>query len=189
MRCLRTTVACGWFLRGHRPVYKSFFQRGTRLSILSFLGVDGLFETFHTEGTFDRQLFFNCCEKLLDSGKIQKYPGRRSVWILDGAAIHCDKAMIEYFYSRGIIALFLPAYCPFFNPIEIVFGKIKFRTHSIYRDQLRGQELLVLLNVLKEFASYDATNIFELCGYSCRGRFIPHVVNFKMVIQEAKMEQ
>eukprot|EP00733_Pompholyxophrys_punicea_P001942 Pompholyxophrys_punicea_v1_NODE_1204_length_868_cov_14.371614.p2 type:complete len:113 gc:universal NODE_1204_length_868_cov_14.371614:130-468(+) len=57
----------GWFLRGHRPVYKSFFQRGSRISGLSFLGVNGLFETF-TEGTFNRLHFFECCQKLLDSG-------------------------------------------------------------------------------------------------------------------------
>eukprot|EP00733_Pompholyxophrys_punicea_P001270 Pompholyxophrys_punicea_v1_NODE_589_length_1632_cov_10.899176.p1 type:complete len:364 gc:universal NODE_589_length_1632_cov_10.899176:496-1587(+) len=177
----------GWFVRGERPVYKSFFQRGSRISILTFLGVNGLFDTFHTEGTFDRILFMECCQKLLDSGKVQRFGGTGSVWVMDGAAIHCDASMIEYFFSRGIIIVFLSAYCPFFNPLEIVLGKIKLRTRAIYSDFLKGQELLVLFSVLKEFQNYDAKNIFRLCGFIGNGRFNPNVVDFKLVLKESDL--
>eukprot|EP00734_Pompholyxophrys_sp_LG126_P000474 Pompholyxophrys_sp_v1_NODE_211_length_1152_cov_1.803099.p1 type:complete len:242 gc:universal NODE_211_length_1152_cov_1.803099:105-830(+) len=69
----------GWFLRNTKPIF-----------ILSFLGVNGILETFKTEDTFDRKLFFEKCKQLLDSGKVQVYPGRNSVWLLDGASIHLD---------------------------------------------------------------------------------------------------
>jgi transposase len=65
----------GWFLTGSKPVFRTLFRRGNRLSILSFLGVDGLLETYHTKGTFDRLTFFESCKHLLDSGKVQPYPG------------------------------------------------------------------------------------------------------------------
>eukprot|EP00733_Pompholyxophrys_punicea_P002572 Pompholyxophrys_punicea_v1_NODE_2106_length_462_cov_1.452088.p1 type:complete len:116 gc:universal NODE_2106_length_462_cov_1.452088:83-430(+) len=46
-----------WFLRGIKPVYRSYFQRGSRMSLLSFLGVNGIVETVETLGTFDRSKF------------------------------------------------------------------------------------------------------------------------------------
>eukprot|EP00733_Pompholyxophrys_punicea_P002001 Pompholyxophrys_punicea_v1_NODE_1271_length_827_cov_2.349741.p1 type:complete len:129 gc:universal NODE_1271_length_827_cov_2.349741:82-468(+) len=117
----------GWFLRGHKPVYKSLFQRGSRLSYLAFLGVDGLFEAYETQDTFNRLLFLECVDKLLDSGKVQQWPGKRSIWVMDNARIHSDPKLVEYLSSRGIIVVYLPQYSPFYNPIEIVFGQVKKR--------------------------------------------------------------
>eukprot|EP00733_Pompholyxophrys_punicea_P001507 Pompholyxophrys_punicea_v1_NODE_778_length_1311_cov_2.330414.p1 type:complete len:115 gc:universal NODE_778_length_1311_cov_2.330414:730-1074(+) len=100
----------GWFLTGHRPIFKGTFRRGTRLSTLSFLDSNGIFECFQTNSTFNRLKFFEYCKQLLDSGKVETYPGRRSVWILDGAAIHVDPCMIDYFHLRSFtwrIRLFL----------------------------------------------------------------------------------
>jgi hypothetical protein len=59
----------GWFLKGHRPVFKSLFRnRGGRISVLTFLGVDGIIANYETDGTFDRKTFFEYCINLLDSG-------------------------------------------------------------------------------------------------------------------------
>eukprot|EP00734_Pompholyxophrys_sp_LG126_P000415 Pompholyxophrys_sp_v1_NODE_166_length_1404_cov_1.601927.p1 type:complete len:352 gc:universal NODE_166_length_1404_cov_1.601927:1110-55(-) len=174
----------GWFLRGHRPIYKSFFRRGARISLLSFLGVDGVVENFQTSGTFDRLKFFENCRQLLDSGKIVSYPGRNSVWILDGASIHTDASMIEYFHSRGIYIIFLPAYCPFFNPIEVVFGNIKRRCRELYRTP--GSEELLLMHVMQEFAHFDASAIFKMCGYNFDGLFDPNV-NYDTVLHQADL--
>eukprot|EP00734_Pompholyxophrys_sp_LG126_P000421 Pompholyxophrys_sp_v1_NODE_173_length_1350_cov_3.789189.p1 type:complete len:345 gc:universal NODE_173_length_1350_cov_3.789189:211-1245(+) len=176
----------GWFLRGHRPVFKGAFRRGLRISILSFLGVDGLFETFGTDGTFDRLRFFDCCKNLLDSGKVKRYPGSKSVWILDGAAIHVEKAMIDYFFARGVYVIFLPAYCPFFNPIEIVFGLIKKRCRELY-DEKMGTEHELLLKVLVEFSERNFASIFSKCGYKASGYFDVHT-NFDDFLKEADLD-
>ena len=69
-----------------------------------------------TEGTFNRLKFFNYLKELIESGAIQKYPGRNSIWIMDGARIHCHENIVYYLRLCGIIPLFLPAYCPFYNP-------------------------------------------------------------------------
>eukprot|EP00734_Pompholyxophrys_sp_LG126_P000363 Pompholyxophrys_sp_v1_NODE_135_length_1649_cov_17.881430.p1 type:complete len:349 gc:universal NODE_135_length_1649_cov_17.881430:398-1444(+) len=174
----------GWFLCGKRPVWRSFFRRGERLSLLSFLGVDGVLENFQTYGTFDRHLFFECCKKLIDSGKVQQYPGSHSVWILDGASIHIDRDMIEYFYARGIIVLFLPAYAPFFNPIEVLFGMVKRECRNVYKTP--GTEHFVLLQVMTSFAVFDASSIFRMCGYLASGHFDPNI-NFEIVAEKADL--
>jgi hypothetical protein len=103
-----------------------------RVSLLCFVDCNGLVETFSTDGTFDRSLFVQCCREFVLSKLVQQYPGRRSVWILDGARIHCHPNFIYYLRSLGIIPIFLPAYCPFFNPIEYFFGFVKKKLRRTY---------------------------------------------------------
>eukprot|EP00732_Lithocolla_globosa_P005012 Lithocolla_globosa_v1_NODE_4894_length_1344_cov_6.214119.p1 type:complete len:355 gc:universal NODE_4894_length_1344_cov_6.214119:194-1258(+) len=173
----------GWFLSGTRPVFHSPFRRGPRISLLTFLGVGGVVEDFETEGTFDRLLFFEFCKTLLFSPemKVQGYCGKHSVWIMDGASIHLDKWMVEYFFSVGIIVIFLPAYCPFYNPIEILFSYVKKECKKLYRKE--GTERLILNRVMAAFASFDALPIFEHCGYLASGRFDPNI-NYDIVANE-----
>ena len=57
--------------------------------------------------------------------EVDVYPGRNSIWIMDGARIHCNSELIEWLRNRGIFVIFLPPYCPFYNPIEMFFGTIK----------------------------------------------------------------
>eukprot|EP00734_Pompholyxophrys_sp_LG126_P000155 Pompholyxophrys_sp_v1_NODE_23_length_3902_cov_17.111256.p2 type:complete len:351 gc:universal NODE_23_length_3902_cov_17.111256:17-1069(+) len=163
----------GWFLQGSRPVFKGCFRRGTRLSLLSFLGVDGLIDTCQTSGTFTRLKFYEFCKRLLDSGKIQRFPGRGSVWILDGASIHCDSNMIDYFLSRGIFVFFLPAYAPYYNPIEVIFGLMKRKCRELYSQPY--SEEAVLMQVVAKFLKYNCLKIFQKCGYSPTGKFDPFI--------------
>ncbi|POM75185.1 Serine/threonine-protein kinase rio2 [Phytophthora palmivora] len=80
---------------------------------------------FRTDGTFDRSKFVECCRVHAHSGKtVHQYPGRGSVWILDGAKIQCHPDIVYYLRPLGIIPIFLPAYCPFYNPIEYLFDLI-----------------------------------------------------------------
>jgi len=78
----------GYRLRGKRIHHRCEFTRKPTCSLLCFLGRSGMLETFCTEGTFDRYKFIYCCRKLVQSGEIYPYPGRHSVWIMDGASIH-----------------------------------------------------------------------------------------------------
>ena len=112
----------GYGLSGRRLVFRGEFNRKPRVSLLCFTGVNGVLETFCTDGTFDRRKFVACCRDFaLTNDAVRPYPGRYSVWILDGAIIHCHPNIVYYLRSLGIWPIFLPAYCPFFNPIEVFF--------------------------------------------------------------------
>eukprot|EP00734_Pompholyxophrys_sp_LG126_P000219 Pompholyxophrys_sp_v1_NODE_54_length_2873_cov_21.439120.p1 type:complete len:355 gc:universal NODE_54_length_2873_cov_21.439120:1740-2804(+) len=176
----------GWFLRNTKPVFKTLFRRGKRLSVLSFLCVNGILETFKTEGTFDRKLFFEKCKELLESGKVQVYPGLNSVWLLDGASIHLDPTMTAYFRELGIKIIFLPAYCPFYNVIEIIFGMIKRRCRELYDPSSYGSEEVLLMSVISEWFGVDTRNYFRTCGYSPSGIFDPNV-NHDVFIRTADL--
>jgi hypothetical protein len=164
----------GYGKRGEKIVIKGQYVRKPRVSILCFLGVDGIQECYNTAGTFDRDKFFGFCRKFALSGKVEKYPGRNSVWILDGARIHCHEDIVTYLRMLGIRPIFLPPYCPFFNPIEYLFGMMKKKAQLLADEKNQKEETLeVLCKVINSFMSYDMSKIFENCGYSPAGYFDP----------------
>ena len=91
---------------------------------------------------------------------------------MDGARIHLDEHIVYFLRSVGIKVLFLPAYCPFYNPIEVLFGLIKRRSYDLYKPGV-SEELLTMCNLFKEFSSYDLRDIFIKCGYTSTGHFDP----------------
>jgi hypothetical protein len=139
--------------------------------LLAFLGISGLSEVYHAEGTMDRVLFYKYVRRYISSGKAMKYPFKHSVWILDGAAIHLDANIAACLHDAGIRWIFLPAYCPFFNPIEYVFGVMKREFKRKYGG--KGTELETLLTVLGSMTTKDMSSIFAHCGYSVDGTFNP----------------
>lgn len=166
----------GYALKGQRIYYRGESTRKQRCSLLCFLGVDGLLECNMTDGTFDRFKFLECCRNLALSGSVYQYPGRNSVWILDGASIHRDPNIVYYLRSLGIYPIFLPAYCPFFNPIEIVFGLIKSHLQRNYVENRSQLEMKTFIaQTLTEFKFKNNVEIFKKCGYVSSSVFNPGV--------------
>ena len=141
-----------------------------------FHRVRGMLEVFETNGTFDRHKFIDCCRKFCNNGKANQYPGKKSILILDGASIHCDPNIIYYLRSRGLKIIFLPAYCPFFNPIEVVFGLLKSNMQRFYTEgcKLKDMQRLIARTMVK-FKYRDMTKNFKKCGYETSGLFNPGV--------------
>lgn len=165
----------GFSLRGHKIAIRGDFQRKPRVSVLAFMGVDGIIDYHDTEGTFDRVEFFKCCREFAYSmrGNVRQYPGTNSVWILDGASIHRDPEIIHFLRSIGVVPIFLPAYCPFFNPIEFMFGYIKksFQRHYV---EGSGRDLLpFVVETFTRFERFNMANVFQHCGWTIQGHFDP----------------
>lgn len=128
-----------------------------------------------TNGTFDRLTFLKSCRSFALSGQVQQRPGMRSVWILDGARIHCHPGFTYYLRSLGIIPVFLPAYCPFFNPIEYFFGFVKKQMRRTYQEATTKHKdiVKVISTILDCFREYNMRNVFKHCGFSPSGCFNP----------------
>lgn len=103
---------------------------------------------------------------------MKQYPGKNSIWILDGARIHVDSNMVRYFRSLGILFVFLPAYCPHMNLIEILVGLIKQMFKRFYNSMDYNGIKVFVLEILMKFTSFNAVNIFKKCGYHPGGRFL-----------------
>ena len=96
-----------------------------------------------------------------------------SVWILDGARIHCHPDIVYYLRSLGIVPIFLPAYCPFFNPVEVLFGLIKKAVKRRYKEGSNVPLAVSVAQTLEQFQSFDLTKVFEHCGWKLSGVFDP----------------
>lgn len=165
----------GYCLRGTKLLFRGEFTRKPRVSLLCFINVNGLLESFMTEDTFNRDKFVECIRNLIKSGVIEMYPGRNSIWILDGAKIHCHPDITYYLRSCGIVPLFLPAYCPFYNPIEIMFGLVKKRMQRHYAEGHVSDSALSLFvaSEMAQFRDFDMRNLYRKCGYDSAKRFDP----------------
>lgn len=156
-------------------IYRSEFIRKPRVSLLCFIGINGMLNCYQTEGTFTRLKFVDFCRSFAtdSDAKVQQYPEKYSVWIMDGAKIHLDKNFIVYLRSLGIIVVFLPAYSPFFNPIELVFGLMKRKLEANYIENSKIDTKMFIGEVVNHFSNQNFKNIFKKCGYLPPGRFDP----------------
>jgi transposase len=137
--------------------------------------VGGLIAIFDVEGTFDRFTFTRCCGTFVysEANHVRQYPGPHSVWILDGASIHRDPEIVHYLRSIGVVPTFLPAYCPFFNPIEFMFGYVK-RAFQRYYNESSDRDLLpFVVETFGRFKGLDMSRVFEHCGWMAQGHFNP----------------
>jgi len=87
----------GYCVKGKKLLFRGEFTRKARVSMLCFLNQHGIMEAYTTEGTFDRATFMEKCSNFaLKSGKVKQYPGPGSIWIMDGAKIHCHPDICYY---------------------------------------------------------------------------------------------
>lgn len=167
----------GYAMKGQKLIYRGEFIRKPRTSLLCFIGVNGMLNCYETEGTFTRLKFVDFCRIFATDieSEVQQYPGKYSVWIMDGARIHLDKSFITYLRSLGIIVIFLPAYCPFFNPIELVFGFMKRELEANYVENSKIDTRIFIGEVANNFTNKNLKQIFKKCGYLAPGKFDPSV--------------
>lgn len=167
----------GYGIKGKRLVYRGEFTRKARVSSLCFLGVNGIENCYVTTGTFDRTKFVYYLRRfILDyDSEVRTYPGRCSILVLDGAKIHIDANLVSYIRSLGLKVIYLPSYCPFFMPIEIVFGLMKRKLKQIYKENSKTPLKVSIGEVVKEFQHRDMRQIFKKCGYLANGTFDPAI--------------
>ena len=91
----------GYCKKGKHLVYRGEFNRKPRVSLLCFLGINGLLDTYMTDGTFTRLIFIQCLKNFARNTFVKQYPGIHSIWILDGAKIHCHPSIVYFLRSFG----------------------------------------------------------------------------------------
>ena len=86
------------------------------------------------------------------------------VLVMDNLSAHKDRQALGMLKEAGVIVRFLPAYSPDYNPIELMWSKVK----SILRKiEARTNEALLLAigTALSEVTAKDATHWLAHCGY------------------------
>ena len=86
--------------------------------------------------------------------------------VMDNLSSHKDKYIEDIFLEKGINILYLPPYTPEYNPIEMMWAKIK---HFLRKNRSQNIEELKK-NISKAYTNITKDDIkgwFNHCGYEC----------------------
>jgi len=128
--------------------------------MISSIRLDGSTTCLAVQSATDTEVFRTYLERVLcptlHSGDIV---------IMDNLGAHKAQACIQAIEALEAQALFLPAYSPDLNPIEMMWSKVKNRLRA--REARTWKELLAAMKeAFEELTPQDAMNWFASCGYS-----------------------
>jgi transposase len=145
---------------GQRLLAKTPHGHWKTTTLIAALGLAGVTCSTVVDGAVNADTFEAFVEQVLSP--LLK-PG--DVVVMDNLSSHKRRRARELIERIGASLEFLPPYSPDFNPIEMVFAKIKQSLRSL---ACRTREALwnVMQSVLDQVTPSDAANCFRHCGYS-----------------------
>jgi len=111
--------------RGQRAVGRAPRNHGPNVTLLAALTPDGVGPALSIAGAVDGAAFVLYAERVLAPSL---RPGQ--VVVLDNLSAHKAEDARTAVEAAGARLLFLPAYSPDFNPIELAFAKVKTRLRA-----------------------------------------------------------
>jgi transposase len=150
----------GYAVRGRRATLKFRAGRGQRQSLVGALGLDGMIAVRSVTGTTNAAEFLDFILTCL-LPRCTPWPGPRSVLVLDNASIHKAPELRTVLLRAGVFILFLPAYTPQLNPLELVWNQVKSRLKRFGDLPLRQR----LWQPLLPSVAADQLANFRSCGW------------------------
>jgi len=148
--------------RGERLVDKTPHGHWKTTTLIAALGISGMRCSTVVDGAVNGDVFEAFVEQVL-------VPELRAgdVVIMDNLSSHKRQRVRELIEAAGARLVFLPAYSPDLNPIEMIFAKVKQLLRSM---ACRTRDALwrTMQSVLDKVTSTDAQNCYKHCGYSLR---------------------
>jgi transposase len=146
--------------RGQRLIAKVPHGHWKTTTFLAALRTRGLTAPLVVDGAINGAVFLAYVEQ-------QLAPTLKAgdIVILDNLNSHKVKGVREAIEARGASLVYLPPYSPDFNPIELVFAKLKWLLRS---EAARTKESLWELcgMLLDRFSSGECANYIRHCGYT-----------------------
>lgn len=128
--------------------------------MISSIRLDGTTACMALEGTTDTEAFRAYVREVLVPSL---RPG--DIVVMDNLSPHKSDQTLELITGAGAQVLFLPAYSPDFNPIELMWSKIKGFLRSA--EARTVTDLITAIGqALARVTPKDALNWFARCGYS-----------------------
>ncbi|OWZ18126.1 Transposase [Phytophthora megakarya] len=124
-----------------------------------------------TRGTFTRLKFHRAFVSSV-LRHLNHWPFPKSIVVLDNARIHMYSELEAAIHSCSAVLLFLPPYCPLFNPIVVLFGQLKRwqARHANLAFGLYPEKVLeVAMRACTRQEPSGGTTLFRHCGYGNGG--------------------
>jgi transposase len=149
----------GYAPRGERLYLPVPRTRGKSTTLLSSMTIEGMGPSLTVEGATTARVFETYVEKVL-------LPSLREgqIVVMDNLGAHRPKRIRQLIEQQGCELLYLPAYCPEYNPIEEAFAKIK---NLLRKATARSKEALLeaIGAALSAVTAADVRGFFEHAGY------------------------
>lgn len=128
--------------------------------MISSIRLDGSTACMALEGTTDTESFRAYVQAVLVPALT-----RGDIVVMDNLSPHKSDPTLALIEQAGARVLFLPAYSPDLNPIEMMWSKVKGFLRSA--EARSPEDLMTAIGqALARVTSTDAMNWFAHCGYS-----------------------
>jgi transposase len=133
--------------------------RFERTSVVGVLGLGGVVASLSFKGSLNGWLFGEYVEHCLVP--IMK---KGDTLVLDNSSVHKVRGVLDPLVLLGVKIVFLPVYSPDFNPIELVWSKVK-----AYLRKVKARTVDVLIAAIEEalatITGSDIEGWIKHCGY------------------------
>ncbi len=149
----------GRAVRGERLYDSCPRNRGSNISLIGALSLEGLIATMSLPGSVNTEIFLTYVREILLP---QLWKG--AFVIMDNLSVHKANKIKEMIQTVGAEVVFLPPYSPDLSPIELCWSKLKqcLRTAKARTTQAINQALTEIIN--HHISGDDAVGWFEHCG-------------------------
>lgn len=145
----------GQRLGGHAP-----YRRWQTTTFLGAMRADGFLAPLVADGAMTGELFLAYVGQVLVP---ELRPG--DVVVLDNLSCHRQSAVRALVEAAGCSVLYLPAYSPDLNPIELAFSKLKRLLRKAAERTVEGL-WAALGRLLDRFSPQECANYFRHRGYA-----------------------
>lgn len=149
----------GRSIRGERLHDSCPRNRGSNISVIGALSMDGLIATMSLPGSVNTEVFSTYIEQVLAP---QLWVG--AYVVMDNLSVHKASRIREIINKAGAELIFLPPYSPDLSPIELCWSKLKqcLRSAKARTTEAINQALSEIVN--QHISDDDAVGWFEHCG-------------------------
>lgn len=151
-------------LRGRSPRGKRLHAaapcgRWKTTTMIGAVRQDGSTACMTVEGSVNAEIFRTYVHEILLP---ELRPG--DILVMDNLSSHKDKEALRLLKDAGVAVRFLPAYSPDYNPIELMWSKVK---TLLRKAEARTPSALLAAigNALSRVTGKDTTHWFAHCGY------------------------
>jgi transposase len=152
--------------RGERAISTVPRRRWQSVTLLASVSTRGMGPAMVLNGAINREAFDAFVEQSLLPTLV---PGQ--IVILDNLAVHKSPRARTLIEGAGCAVLFLPAYSPDFNPIELAFAKLK-QTLRTKAERTFSGLVAATGPALEAITAADARSFFAHCGYHLSGQLL-----------------
>ncbi len=155
----KMTRAQGRAPKGQRLYAKAPFGHWKTQTFIAALRYDGLTAPWVIDTPMNRRTF-----EVYVETQLAPTLAKGDVVILDNLAVHKSSAAEAAIRARGAWLLFLPAYSPDLNPIEMAFAKLK---TLLRKKAIRTIDALwkAIGDICDLFSQTECQNYFKAAGY------------------------